>query len=101
MTTIRGFPFPKNNGYRVTFGIVPRNRWSFQHIREILPTTEVWRGFGPVWQLAENPVDLDPISFTSQSGKVTTVIDWLSQNFADGIVVLHGGKIGMSATSTR
>ena len=22
----------------------PWNRWSFQHVREILPTAEIWRG---------------------------------------------------------
>ena len=71
----------------------PWNRWSFQHIREILPTTEVWRGNGPIWQFQEDPVDLDQIPFTSQSGKATTVIDWLSHIFADGIVVLHQGII--------
>ena len=26
----------------------PWNRWAFQHVREILPTAEVWRGRGPV-----------------------------------------------------
>jgi len=71
----------------------PWNRWSFQHIREILPTTEVWRGNGPIWQFQENPTDLDPVTFTSHSGQSTTVIDWLLQNYADGILVIHHGEI--------
>ena len=91
---MKGFPVPKEQRVpRDLWDRTPWNRWSFQHIREILPTTEVWRGSGPVWELAENPVDLDPISFDSQSGQAATVIDWLSQNFADGIVVLHEGQI--------
>ena len=94
MATMKGFPVPKEQRVpRDLWDRAPWNIWSFQHIREILPTTEVWRGSGPVWQLTENPVDLDPISFDSQSGQATTVIDWLSQNFADGIVVLHEGEI--------
>ena len=91
---MKGFPVaPDKRVPRDEWDRAPWNRWSFQHIREILPTTEVWRGDGPVWRFEENPVDLDPVAFTSQSGQPTTIIDWLSQNYADGIVVLHGGEI--------
>jgi len=94
MTTMKGFPVaPDKRVPRDEWDRAPWNRWSFQHIREILPTTEVWRGDGPVWRFEENPVDLDPVAFTSHSGQSTTVIDWLLQNYADGIVVLHGGEI--------
>ena len=91
---MKGFPVAPNQ--RVPCDLwdrAPWNRWSFQHIREILPTTEVWRGSGPIWELKENPVDLDLIPFASQSGKNTTVIDWLLQNYADGILVIHHGEI--------
>ena len=94
MATMKGFPVAPNQ--RVPCDLwdrAPWNRWSFQHIREILPTTEVWRGSGPIWELKENPVDLDLIPFASQSGKNTTVIDWLLQNYADGILVIHHGEI--------
>ena len=40
-------------------GRAPWNRWSFQHIREILPTTEVWRGTGLPWLLPEAANNLD------------------------------------------
>ena len=94
MTTMKGFPVAPNQRVpRDLWDRAPWNRWSFQHIREILPTTEVWRGSGPIWELKENPVDLDLIPFASQSGKNTTVIDWLLQNYADGILVIHHGEI--------
>ena len=94
MTAMKWFPVaPDKRVPRDEWDRAPWNRWSFQHIREILPTTEVWRGDGPVWRFEENPVDLDPVAFTSHSGQSTTVIDWLLQNYADGIVVLHGGEI--------
>ena len=94
MATMKGFPVAPNQRVpRDLWDRTPWNRWSFQHIREILPTTEVWRGSGPIWELKENPVDLDPIPFASQSGKNTTVIDWLLQNYADGILVIHHGEI--------
>ena len=94
MATMKGFPVAPNQRVpRDLWDRTPWNRWSFQHIREILPTTEVWRGSGPIWELKENPVDLDLIPFASQSGKNTTVIDWLLQNYADGILVIHHGEI--------
>ena len=94
MATMKGFPVAPNQRVpRDLWDRAPWNRWSFQHIREILPTTEVWRGSGPIWELKENPVDLDLIPFASQSGKNTTVIDWLLQNYADGILVIHHGEI--------
>ena len=71
----------------------PWNRWTFQHIREILPTTEVWRGDGPVWRLPEAPRDLDDTAFTTDSGKDTTIGQWLADDFTDGFIVLHRGAI--------
>ena len=33
---------------RIDWDRAPWNRWSFQHVREIVPTAEVWRGRAPV-----------------------------------------------------
>ncbi|MGI9480976.1 MAG: serine hydrolase domain-containing protein [Hyphomicrobiales bacterium] len=71
----------------------PRNRWSFQHIREILPTTEVWRGTGPVWHLPREAADLDRLEFTLPSGDAITIEAWLERDFTDGFIVLHRGSI--------
>ena len=32
----------------------PWNRWTFQNVRQCVPTAEVWRGEGPVWELPEH-----------------------------------------------
>ena len=29
----------------------PFNRWSFQHVRELIPTARIARGDGPAWEL--------------------------------------------------
>ncbi len=71
----------------------PWNRWSFQNIREILPTTEVWRGTGPRWDLEEDPLALDDLVFTDRLDQPTTVLQWLTDNFADGILVMHHGVV--------
>ena len=50
--SMSGFPMSKDNRIpRNLWDRTPWNRWSFQHIREILPTTEVWRGTGASWLL--------------------------------------------------
>jgi CubicO group peptidase (beta-lactamase class C family) len=60
----------------------PWNRWAFQHIREILPTAEVWRGAGPPSALAERPADFGP-----------GLEAHLDRTYTDGFLVLHRGAI--------
>ncbi|HWT98113.1 MAG TPA: hypothetical protein VN229_10880, partial [Terriglobales bacterium] len=55
--TIRGEDVPREDWDRA-----PWNRWSFQHVREIVPTTTVWRGPGPVSSLPRNLQAIDAIS---------------------------------------
>jgi hypothetical protein len=43
----------------------PWNRWSFQHVREILPTAEVRRGSGAQSVFPQVPQDLDGIVFNA------------------------------------
>jgi CubicO group peptidase (beta-lactamase class C family) len=80
----------------------PQNRWSFQHIREILPTTEVWRGNGPVRSLSQRDVDLDALDV----GDGRSLSALLDHTYTDGFLVLHKGVIayecyfnGMTARS--
>lgn len=70
----------------------PWNRWSFQHVRDLLPTTQVWRGAGPVSLLPTDLQDIDAIPFAAE-GHTQTVGSFLETNYADGFLVLRGGKI--------
>ncbi len=70
----------------------PWNRWSFQHVREIVPTAEVWRGNNPPSILKREIRDLARITFTSARGEIT-VADWLEHSFTDGFLVLHKGAV--------
>jgi hypothetical protein len=89
-----GFPISKNNRIpRNLWDRTPWNRWSFQHIREILPTTEVWRGTGASWLLPEAENNLDELEFVSQQNQSTTLLEWLTDNYADGIAVSHRGTL--------
>jgi CubicO group peptidase (beta-lactamase class C family) len=71
----------------------PWNRWSFQNVRQILPTTEVWRGNGPVWDFRCNPHNLEQLEFSVDDAEPTTIKDWIDSSYTDGIAVLHKGEI--------
>jgi CubicO group peptidase (beta-lactamase class C family) len=71
----------------------PWNRWSFQNIRQILPTAEVWRGNGPVKVLPRRERDLDGVMFTGADGAATTLAAFLDESYTDGFLVLKDGAI--------
>ncbi len=81
-------PIPRNDWDRS-----PWNRWSFQHMRELLPTTEVWRGSGPTWTLPTAKQSLDHLTFTDHQSQSTSIQQWLDTSFTDGFIVLHHGTI--------
>jgi CubicO group peptidase (beta-lactamase class C family) len=70
----------------------PFNRWSFQHIRELIPTARISRGAGPVWDLPRAERDVLGIRFRSEDRDLT-VAQMLAETFTDGFLVLHGGRI--------
>ena len=71
----------------------PWNRWSFQNIRQILPTAEVWRGSGPVRELPRNEQDLDGLDVPSTEGGTTTLAGFLDETYTDGFIVIHKGAV--------
>ncbi|WP_395022956.1 serine hydrolase domain-containing protein [Dongia sp.] len=84
----------------------PWNRWAFQHIRELMPTREVWRGGGHAKKLPRDERDLDALEVASCAGGKTTLAALLDETFTDGLLVLKGGSIraeryynGMTARS--
>jgi CubicO group peptidase (beta-lactamase class C family) len=78
-----------------SFTRFPRTRWSYSHMRELLPTTVVARRDAPVCSLprAERD-DLDAVTFLPIGAADTmTWRDSILANFTDGILVLHRGRI--------
>jgi len=78
MTDIsQGFPIPPQQRVpHEDWDRAPWNRWTFQHIREYVPTTEVWRGNGPVWTLERNPQDLSEQPCNSGSTAAIPTVFW-------------------------
>ncbi|MBM2715927.1 serine hydrolase [Mesorhizobium caraganae] len=95
---MRGVPPPADK--RITFdaGTVfafPQTRWSLSHMRELRPTINVWRGQdGPsLLERSDMSSDIDPITFADTDGRTRRFDEALFDTYADGIVVLHRGRI--------
>jgi len=78
---------------RLDWDRAPWNRWSFQHIRELVPTVEVWRGNGHRRRLERAEIDLDGFAVESCEGRPTTLAGFLDETYTDGFLVLRDGKV--------
>lgn len=93
-----GFPPPVDK--RVTFESgtfrdSPKNRWSMSHMRELVPTVNVWRGRGTPshFEYRDRSSDIESLVFTDANGISRRFHEALVDTYADGIVVLHRGRI--------
>jgi CubicO group peptidase (beta-lactamase class C family) len=74
----------------------PQIRWSLSHMRELMPTVNVWRGpgaaspFGAPGDLAEGAID--QLAFTDLQGRARRWDESLPDTYTDGILVLHRGR---------
>lgn len=76
----------------------PFNRWSFQHVREVVPTAGILRGEGPATVLRRSERNIEGIAFAPPAGGKgaggeTTVGRMIAETFTDGLLVLHRGRI--------
>jgi CubicO group peptidase (beta-lactamase class C family) len=73
----------------------PQIRWTLSHMRELVPTTAVWRGNASARSLgspdASTMATLDELSFEDLNGQRLTWRRSLAQTYTDGILVLHRG----------
>lgn len=80
---------------RMDWDRAPWNRWSFQHIRELLPTAEVWRGPGPARPLPRRLRDLDDLPVAQVGGGSGPLSRLLDETFTDGFLVLKDGVVAV------
>ena len=77
-----------------TSWMFPNTRWSFSHQREIAATANIWRGNKPPCEFPRTlRSDIDAITFTTMDGRSMTWEQSLAENYTDGIVILHKGRI--------
>ena len=73
----------------------PKLRWTVCHIRELMPTKQVSRGIGAPIPLAYGLDEgIDSVTFTpTGSLESMTWKESLSENYTDGILIIHKGKV--------
>ncbi|MGZ9724352.1 serine hydrolase domain-containing protein [Rhizobium miluonense] len=78
-----------------TFRDFPQNRWSLSHMRELMPTVNIWRG--PVapspFTRDDQSIEIGALEFSDAGGKIRRFDEALSETYVDGIMVLHRGRI--------
>lgn len=90
--------FPSDPQLRVTllnWQDPPFNRWSFQHLRELIPTQRIPVGPGPVRPLERHYPVLDPgaVTVNRVDDRVSSVADVLEETWTDAVVVVHDGRL--------
>ena len=92
--------FPPQPDRQITFDdqtsvAYPRARWSFSHIRELVPTANVWRGSGAASPLPSAPRnDIEAVTFKPLGSEETvTFAQMIPRTYTDGILVMHRGKV--------
>jgi CubicO group peptidase (beta-lactamase class C family) len=91
-----GFPPPAES--RVTLANwqdPPYNRWSFQHLRELIPTQRISRGSGSWRALAQHSASpvLNHITLHRLAGQTSSFAEVIAETWTDAVVVLHDGQI--------
>ena len=80
----------------------PKLRWSVCHLREFLPTEQISRGLGAPMplsypspaELADLRSDIDALTFVPMnSADPMTWEQSLSENYTDGMLILHRGEV--------
>ena len=87
-------PPPEKRITHENWDFPPYNRWSFQHVREVLPTVPISRDSGSATALPEAMQGLDnlPVSLKN-AGRDTTVFSALESTYTDGFIVIHKGRV--------
>jgi CubicO group peptidase (beta-lactamase class C family) len=96
---MEGAPPPRDRLVRFAddrFLDFPQIRWSLSHMRELVPTVNVWRGAGPASRLGEagsiTEDAIDALRFTDMNGRVRRWDASLPDTYTDGILVLYRGR---------
>ncbi len=75
----------------------PRSRWALSHMRELIPTVNVWRGGGAGSDLgtpsSADEAAIDGLVFDDLSGTRRGWGELLADTYTDGIAVMHRGRL--------
>ena len=88
-----GFPPTAADQVKASNWRTPRRvRWSFNHVRELLPTATIAPAANPA-TLTVTTEDLANLTFFDQHNKCLTLQNFLTACHTDAFAVLHRGKL--------
>jgi CubicO group peptidase (beta-lactamase class C family) len=91
---MRGFPpAPEDQVSLANWREAPFNRWSFRHVREIIPTADIAHDPHQARPLPVGLVDTAKIRIRGARGRVLSLDDFLMAASTDSLVILHRGRI--------
>jgi CubicO group peptidase (beta-lactamase class C family) len=93
---MQGFPPPPEKTitfHNGSFRSFPELRWAWSNIRQLVPTVNVWRGAGAASVLPREAHDIGASASVTMDGRPMTFARMLEETYADGIAVLHRGKL--------
>lgn len=71
----------------------PQNRWSFHHVRELIPTVNIPNQPNRICALRRTTSDLDGLHFIDGNGGQRSLAKMLTEAWTDALCVLHKGSI--------
>ena len=91
---MQGAPVPPDK--QVTFqnaGRFPQIRWALQHMRELVPSRNVWRGSGAAFELPRGERDWSAFRFAGVDGQPMDIDAYAAGTYTDALLVLHRGRV--------
>lgn len=68
------------------------NRWSFCHVRELMPTAQIWRGPGEASALEPGvPLEIDGLN-VDFGARVISAGEAIDTSYTDALIVVHRGR---------
>jgi CubicO group peptidase (beta-lactamase class C family) len=93
-TLMMGFPpAPEDQVSLANWREAPFNRWSFRHVREIIPTADIAHDPHRVRSLPIGLVDTNNIRIRGAKNRVLALDDFLMAASTDSLIILHRGRI--------
>lgn len=92
---MQGFP-PPSTGKTVTRSKLlrfPLQRWAFRHMRQFVPSENVWRGRNGAVPFSYALKNLDDIVFEADNGEKMNISEWQKKTYTDAMMVIHNGKV--------
>ena len=87
--------FPPPNEGQVTLAnwrLPPFNRWSFHHVREVVPTAAIYRSERGIGRPALSASAIDKLAFQGPDGREWTIGALLPANWTAGFLVTQRGR---------